>query len=307
MSAVADALDLIDAVVYADLFDCAVTQDEVWRFSRVRISREQLADDLDRPEWSGALYERQGYYCLRGREELVDSRPVRRERALRLQKRARRVARWLQHVPFIRGALLTGSVAADDATPDADVDLLVMVAPERLALVFAVLAPLSRLLSRKLFCPNYYLSTDHVTLGRRSHYIARELVQARPLVGGAAAVLEANDWVEAFLPNAAPTGEPGPPLPGGRILQRLLEAPVRGALGDRLEGWAQKLALSRLQHHHGEAGQAVPAEVVRQLRSEVELRFHESDEINRLGERYEARRAEVGRMLQDAGFVGDRV
>jgi hypothetical protein len=294
------ALDLVDAVIYADLFDCAVTLDELWRFSRVRISRDELAQCLKRPEWRAVVHERDGYYCLRGREPLVSRREARQARARELRRSARRVARWLQHVPFARGVLLTGSVAAADADPEADVDMLVLVARERLALVFALLGPLSRLTSRRFFCPNYYLSEAHLALARRSHYVARELAQALALTASARAVLDANRWVGEYLPNASPLEDPVAPLPAGRMLQRLLEAPLRGRLGDRLEEVAQRLALARLRHHHDLAHRPVPSDVEERLRAGVELRFHGSAE-HTIEERYETRRVEVGRMLEAAG------
>src|SRR5207244_8530405 len=106
-------------------------------------------------------------------------------RSLRLERRARRVARVLRHVPFVRGLVLTGSVSADDASEHADIDLLIIVAQDRLGTAFLVLGPTSRLLGRRLFCPNWYVREGCLDIVPRSPYIAREFAQARSLVGGA--------------------------------------------------------------------------------------------------------------------------
>lgn len=46
----ADALgDMIDAVVYGDVFDCAVTFDELWRYCLVPIDREELRRRVAEP------------------------------------------------------------------------------------------------------------------------------------------------------------------------------------------------------------------------------------------------------------------
>src|SRR5205823_4190237 len=121
--------------------------------------------------------ESNGIYCLAARSDLLAERPERRQRAHRLRRRARRVARVLRYVPFVRGLLLTGSTAADDAAEEADVDMLVIVAPRRLANVFVLLGSASRLLGRRLFCPNYYVSEDHLVMGPRTLYVAHEIVQ----------------------------------------------------------------------------------------------------------------------------------
>jgi predicted nucleotidyltransferase len=93
--------------------------------------------------------------------------------------------------------LLTGSVAADDAEKDADVDILVIVAEGRIALAFLVLAPLSRVVSRRIFCPNYYLSQSHLSVPRHDRYVARELLQAQPVCGELLILAEGDVRVEA--------------------------------------------------------------------------------------------------------------
>ena len=68
-----EVLAAIDAAVYGDVFDCAVTEDELWRYSRSSITREELRGLLDDSEaLRGAMCERDGLYCLAGREALFD-------------------------------------------------------------------------------------------------------------------------------------------------------------------------------------------------------------------------------------------
>jgi nucleotidyltransferase-like protein len=296
--AVGDALDLIDAVLYGDVFDSAVTEDEVWRYSRRPIGREELGRRLrEDPVVRAFVHELDGLYTLAGREELMERRPAADRRALKLRHRAVRVARWLRHVPFVRGLLLTGSAAAGAARPGADVDLLVIVEDGRISFVFALLGPLSRLASRRLFCPNHYLSAKHLVLDRRRDlYVAHELVQARPLAGCAPGLRDANDWVEALLPNACEKPPPEP-LAGGGRLQRALELPLRGRFGDRLERRLRRLALARLAVHHRGWDGGVPAGAVERLEAGAELRFHGEPGTQSVLRRYEERRAEVAERL----------
>ena len=53
--------------------------------------------------------------------------------------------------------------------------------------------------------------------------------------------------------------------PCGGALQRRLEAPLRGALGDRVERRAHRLAGVRLHAHHREVGEAAPARATEDL------------------------------------------
>ena len=299
---VADATDrrlaLIDAAVYADLFDCAVTEEELWQYSRVPLERGELRHRLaDDPALGEVLARRDGLYCLAGREELLDLRAQRRRHARTLQRRARRVARVLRHTPFVRALLLTGSAAADDAAPDADVDLLVVVRHGRLATVFALLGTLSRLSSRKLFCPNYYRSDAHLALEGRDSYLARELLQTLPLTGDADALYAANQWARGVFPNASTASAS---TPGGSTLQRIAEQALRGRLGDRMERSLRRLALARLSEHHASWNAAVPEGVRRDFEAGVGLRFHGSPANQSLLARYEERRGEIAARLADS-------
>lgn len=293
-----ERLDLLDAVVYGDSFDCAVTFDEVWRYARVPIDRETLRLRLrDDPTLRQIVAERDGLYCLRDRIELLDHRAERIERARRLQRRAARVAAVLRRVPFVRGLALTGSAAADDARARADVDLLVIVEPGRIASVFLVLAPASRLLGRRLFCPNYYLPSDRLGIPPADLYVARELDQARGLGGTASELRGANTWLAQVFPNASVAAASADARSRSHV-QRALEAPLRGRLGNRLEATGARIAVTRLRAHYAAFGRKVPVEVTAAFENGDGLRFHGAEVVSSRMDRYSARRAELAARLR---------
>ena len=300
-----ERLALVDALIYADVFGCALTLDELRRYARAPIERDALRRRLREDHvLSEVVHEHEGLYYLSDRPALPGQRPERTRRAARLQRRARRVARVMRHVPFVRGLALTGSLAAGDARDGADVDLLVIVAPGRLATAFAMLAPVSRALGRRLFCPNYYLCADHLAMPAGSLYVARELVQCRPLAGDAVRLRAANPWVAAVFPNSG-AGDDGSAVAGrGGLLQRALERPVRGRPGDAVERAAARLARARLDAHHRRFGEPVPAEVERSFAAGIALRFHGAHAGEATLERYAARRAEVAERLRASAEAG---
>jgi predicted nucleotidyltransferase len=289
-----ERLDVLDAVVYGDAFHCAVTFDELWRYARVRVGREPLRRLLnDDPLLRSAVVEHGGLFCLAGREELLARRPARLERALRLRRRADRVVRVLRHVPFVRGLALTGSAAAGDAGEDADVDLLVIVERERLGTVFLFFGTASRILGRRLFCPNYYVALQDVALTPAGVYVARELEQAQVLVGDPGVLRDANEWLVEVFPNlgAAPV----------RIASAWSSRPqhaLESLLGGRFEAWARRLAASRLRVHYGAFGAEVPAEVGAGFRAGTALRFHGRGQADAALARYVARRARLRTELE---------
>ena len=83
----------------------------------------------------------------------------------------------------------------------------------------------------------------------------------------------------------------------GASVQRLLEAPLRGRLGERLERRARAIAERRLRAHYALFGRGVPPEIVERLGRGVALQFHGRRVKESAGERYEARRREVAERL----------
>ncbi len=281
-------LDVIDALIYADVFDCALTLEEIRRYGPLPIDDGELRDEL---AGHPAVVARDELFALVDRADLIDERPGRIAKARALQRRGGRVARVLRHLPFVRGLALTGSLAADDARVAADVDLMVIVAPRRLATTFLLMGPASTLLRRRLFCPNYYLSEDRLEIEPANRYVARELVQARCLAGSMTGLERSNSWLSERFPNAHPSDSQ---MPGGGLIQRIFERPLRGEIGDALERLAVRVAHSRLRaHYRGD----VPGDVAGALSRGVALRFHGHHAEENILARYEARRAQVAEML----------
>ncbi len=277
-----ERLDLLDALIYGDVFDCAVTLDELWRYARVAIDREKLRHLIrDDPVLRRLVVERDGFYCLADRTSLLGERPQRILRARGLQKRARFIARILRHLPFVRGLLLTGSASADDATTGADADLLVIVAGGRIGTAFLQLAPVASLLGGRLFCPNWYMSEDHLSVVSKNLYIAREFAQALNLCGDAEALHKSNPWISEVFPNAAMSPPVEAHLKRRSSIQRFLEAVLLGAVGRRLEVWGKRLVRKRLRAHYARFGLQVPTQVSADFEAGTVLGFH--------GYRYEAK------------------
>ncbi len=293
----AELLALVDAVVYADLFDASATIDELHRFARTAIDRQALECVLASDPVLGEVVVRtpSDTFTLQGRSHLALDDVDRSARSRELRRRAIRVGRVLRHVPFVRGVALTGSVAAGDAAPGADVDLLVIVDGDRIATVFALLGTSSRLLGRRMLCPNYYAAEGFLDAEVENVYVGHEIGQAQPIVGNAAALRCANPWVDEMFPNL-PNVARAPLQHGGRV-QRLLEASLSGRAGQAVERRARRLARTRLRaHYKGD----VPRDVVSSLEAGETLRFHASGLESSVPRRYEALRTTVSEMLQRA-------
>lgn len=271
----------VEPIVYGDIFDYPLTEEEIWRYCPLALSREELARRLGDGPSDGLVGCREGFYHLAGREALVDLRRQRLQTSRGIWRRARRVTRLIGNVPFIRALAVTGSLATDNAGEDGDPDFLVFTAPNRIWTVFFFLGTFQRLTSVQTLCPNYYISEDHLEIVPRDFYNAREVTQAIPLMGTALfeRFLEVNSWVGDYLPNFRRTAhreeaEPVKRIGVLRLFGRAFELVFGGRLGDGLEALMRRLLFVRLFAHYRTFGGEPPRAVLDAAREGRELRFH---------------------------------
>lgn len=294
---------LLEPVVYGDVFDHAVTRAEIRCFCRIPLSEQELAHELGE---SGALGRfvagTREFFHLEGREHLSRIRREREAASRQAWKTARRVVTFIRHVPFVRGIIVTGSLGVRSFKKGDDMDFLVLVAPGRLWFVFLFLGALQRIASRRYLCPNYYISCDHLEVCRRSPYVARELLQSRPIYGREACrrFYEQNGWVRFVLPNVdgelgLDSGADMAPDRGGPAgwIATVVERAFSGFLGDRIESILRNVLRGRLIAHYRKHGQDVPGHVMRSALEEKELRFHGLGHEERIDVEVQKRTAEL--------------
>lgn len=171
----------------------------------------------------------------------LDRRQRRARCAEQVWPEARAAAGALAALPFVRGVLITGGMSKLSTGPDADVDFLLLVEPGRVWTLKSLLQGARRVLPsrlRELFCTNYLLDTEHLTVDDRNLFTAIELATAIPMAGPEAcvALLQANAWAAAYVPGlwwSAERASHAAPVGGGPA--RAVEAAWRGPVAARIE------------------------------------------------------------------------
>lgn len=235
-------LGVMQALVYADVFDFPLTLPEIHRYAvGVRLALHEVADLVHPTSPLAPLLYRDGdFFMLAGRGALAERRRERAKASQHLWPRALRYARFLAAVPFVRMVALTGALAMDNAEADDDIDYFIITAPGYLWLCRALVIALVRLAATQgdTLCPNYFLSTAVLALNDHSLFTAHELAQMVPLAGMDVYthMRRLNAWSFTFLPNAE-----GPPR---RVPMAVpprwtawSEAALRSPVGRWLEQW----------------------------------------------------------------------
>ncbi len=304
---------ILATVAYHDLLDLPLTAVQCWRYLlRPRAARE--ATGLSTTEGTGhgnrqqatgsipptlrdaeatlaalvgrsVLETKHGFVFLPGRSALVEAWIEKHARSQEKWRRLRRIAFWLQALPFLRGIAGTGSLAFDNAKPSSDLDVLIIAAPNRVwtaRFFLTVLLDCFRLRRRPRgatkdrVCLNHYLAADALEFPYRSLYTALEYARLVPLVGEETcrAFRAANrPWIETFLVRVFPETLTHRRTIRRSVLlracQRALEWPFKARVGD----WFERL-LARTQRSRIARAGATSAPGGRVVATAVRAEFH---------------------------------
>lgn len=207
-------------VAYSDQFDFPLTAKElylrlIWRHRSVK---RPSFDDFFLEIWGlvkdGVLETLKGYYFLKNRAGLVETRLRRQKYAVAQREEFRSLLAFLQKIPWINGIVLTGSLALNAISSTDDSDFLLVVMPRRLWLTRVLVIFYAwtkgkrrswRYEEENSWCFNLWLDSDHLSLPPEQYsiYTAYEVCQADWLWWRGSIASEfysQNPWVKKLLP-----------------------------------------------------------------------------------------------------------
>ena len=200
-------------------------------------------------EMADSVSSRSGFYCLKGREEIVSLRLRNYLNGIKREKKIRKHVKFLRHLPFIRGIALAGSQAMGEQKLDSDIDLLVITENKYLWLTRTLITTYFQFLGARRhgekisnrFCLNHYLVGPKTMNELRNLYTAWEYAKLRPLVYYEATTQfqSANaNWIKAFFPNFNPQAILSEPQSSAqRLLEKLFKNNFGLFLEEKLKNW----------------------------------------------------------------------
>ena len=154
-----------------------------------------------------------GFYCLKGRSDIIKARLSNYAYGIKREKLIRRYIGGLKYLPFVRGVALAGSQALGQQRKGSDIDLIVVTHPKFLWLTRTLVTGYFQVLGLRRhgskvadrFCLNHYLAGPKLITDLRNFYTAGEYLKLRPLLYQHSiwAFEKINlPWLNSFFPNA---------------------------------------------------------------------------------------------------------
>jgi len=197
------------ALVYADIFDFSLTKEELvrWQIGKLNEVNPKLIPDHPQTQNMGNIY------FLPRRERLVGLRRKREMISNQKLMKAEKLTKLIKLIPTIMAIYVTGSVAANNASRVADIDLMIITAPRTLWITRILMVSTLKVLGSyrhsteivDRFCTNIFLDMDNLAINNRNLFTAHEILQAKCLFDRSSVQskwLETNRWTKIYLPVA---------------------------------------------------------------------------------------------------------
>lgn len=310
------SLSILKTLVYYDTFDWPLTGFEIWkylakikdlRFKNKEVELGDVVRALEGRELAKFMAQKHGFYFLKDRQDDIVTRRIECEKLVDMKWRVlRRRAKWLGLIPYVRGVIVSGSMAVGNVRDQSDFDLLVITKQGRiwtarllLTLFLDVFGWRRRgSLTKNKICLNHYVTEESLEVKLPSLYNAQTYAHAFPLLdqeGHFARFVHENQWITQYLhhgfgSHSVEFNQRSIRVP--RLIQsvaRVGEFMLSNALGDKFEEilrWLQRGKIRRNPKTYERGGRVAV--------SERSLEFHPSSKERIIIERFNARMRSLG-------------
>jgi predicted nucleotidyltransferase len=282
---------IIKTLAYFDLANYPLTKEELFSF----LWQPPAGSYSDFLNTIGGLNSKFGYYFLPGREEVVE---IRRRKLLISEEKlkiARRAAKIIRSVPYLRAVFVCNTAGSGQANEDSDIDFFIITEKNRiwitrLFVTFLLTLFGLRRVGKKVknkICLSFYVTTSSLDLAKwriadDDIHFAYWLNQMLPIFDPDnyyTKFLGANSWTKNYLPNLDPKQTSSyllsiPESKFSKIWKKAWEKMWEGGYGDAINNQAKQIQLSKMKFSGKEIDRGQDKGVV--ISDEV-LKFHEKD------------------------------
>ena len=196
--------EVLATIHLAHHFQSAFTVDQVYRYLRIRISREQFESILKNLKDRDLIFEKNAVLFTR---DLQKSYLQKKRCSKDIFRRHKRYLSIIARMPWVKYVALTGANAFESCQTRDDVDLFLVTKGNRLWICYLALVLFSKAIrKRDTLCINYLVDEQNLHIRQHDYYTAVQILQMIPLFDSDfnKKIIEDNPWIFDFLPNACP-------------------------------------------------------------------------------------------------------
>ncbi len=144
------AKSIIKTLAYYDIFNYPLTKEEIYICSYTNgDTKASVFEELEVLVSSGIVYNNDKFYSVNHTSHLIPKRIEGNKRAIKKMKIAKLFSKFITHLPYVRGELLSGSISKGYMDEKADIGYFIITAPNRLWIARIMLVLFKKNISAK--------------------------------------------------------------------------------------------------------------------------------------------------------------
>jgi hypothetical protein len=197
---------ILKVLAYFDIFNYPLTSSEIHEYcdaqnpeiNHFKIELESLV--------TNNVIKKSGIYYFLDDPSSVSKREKANRHSDWLLKKTEKYSRLISMFPFVRGVCISGSLSKKNADKDADVDYFIITEKNRLWICRTLLVLYKKIFllnSRRYFCINYFVDTNHLEILDKNIFTATEIAFLLPAYhhDNFFRFMASNSWVSNYYPD----------------------------------------------------------------------------------------------------------
>ena len=287
---------ILKTLAFFDIFDYPLTLVEIYKWLYQPDKNYQLSDVsqfLDSENLKDKISDKNGFYFLKGRERIIQTRLERHQLAEKKFKIVLRTVKRLRWLVFVKMIAVCNTAGYNNAMAKSDIDFFIIIKSGRLWWSRLVIILLTQLLglrrhNKKIanrICLSFYITEDHLNLSNialppADPYLVYWLATLAPIydLNQANDFWQANNWLKGYLPNFyRPVLNNRRFVTDGwprRIFKKINSRILTGPVGSWLEKVAEFIQLEKIKKNISSIASQPDTRVI--IADDI-LKFHETD------------------------------
>jgi hypothetical protein len=234
-------------LAYFKIFNYPLRKEEIKKYS-------PHGDDLDEIFLSNFNIDGSDYFGWELSKKNIQKRILGGIEAEKRLKKGLKRAKFIGKFPFIKSVAISGSLSKGYMEKKSDIDFFIITDPGRLWVARTLLVAYKKIFllnSRKAFCVNYFVDTNHLEIEEKNRFTATEIVTLIPSYGTDVfqKFYNANTWAYQTFPKYHKNDINVPYTRKGT--KKVNEWILSGKLGEALDARFMKMTFKRWQRKFG--------------------------------------------------------
>ena len=213
--------NILATIIYYDGFDYPLTAFEIWKYmirtdyadnkkTEMQISLTEAMKQLKDESLLSYIENKNGFYFLKGRKNLVEKRIARNKISMGKMKILRKAVWLLRYVPFVRMVGITGALAMKNAKAKSDLDVLVVFQKGKIWTGRTLATLLMHIFKKRRHgrkisdrvCLNFFITDESLEISTKDLYSASEYMFLFPVYGFETykRFQIKNSWIKSIKP-----------------------------------------------------------------------------------------------------------